>query len=302
MQNTRFVQFSTLDGLKLPGLLHEASRTKQLAIFLHGNGSSSVFYKSERWDQVLAPFIEKGVSILQFNNRGAYHIKNLNRTLPDGTIERRLYGCAYELIEECIYDIDAAIEFGITEGYDTFYLVGFSTGANKICVYHAYAPDPSRISKNILLAGGDDRGIYAHIYGEDQLATWLTLAKQKIADGKGEMIMSEIIEQDIFSYQSWADITDPEGKYNTFPYSSVLNGFPVLKKEMFGEFASIKTPLHVIYGDVDEYAIGAVQGMVEILKRYQPDATYSIIPGANHGFDGHEEYLGQLCATWLIEH
>jgi len=42
---TNLIQFSTTDHLLLPGLLYEPKqKTKKAAIFLHGNGSASVFY------------------------------------------------------------------------------------------------------------------------------------------------------------------------------------------------------------------------------------------------------------------
>jgi predicted alpha/beta hydrolase len=39
------VQIATEDGLTLPGIFYEAQNSKKAAIYLHGNGSSSVFYK-----------------------------------------------------------------------------------------------------------------------------------------------------------------------------------------------------------------------------------------------------------------
>ena len=73
-----FVEFETADGLVLPGLLYNASRSKSCAIFLHGNGSSSVFYDEGGNHVFVEAFAKRGISTLYFNNRGAHIIKKLN--------------------------------------------------------------------------------------------------------------------------------------------------------------------------------------------------------------------------------
>ena len=69
----------------------------------------------------------------------------------------------YELIKECILDIEGAIKFLKTLGYKIFYLAGASTGANKIVVYHYYRRK-NLVTKYILIGGGDDVSIYFNFY------------------------------------------------------------------------------------------------------------------------------------------
>ena len=93
--------------------------------------------------------------------------------------------------EECIEDIDGAISFLSKKGYKEFYLIGHSTGANKICVYNFYKTR-NRIKKYVLVAGGDDTGIYYDMLGMKKFSRLLKEAKTKIKQRKGDEIIKEL--------------------------------------------------------------------------------------------------------------
>jgi len=106
MKLPQIVQIKTEDGLTLPGLFYEIDKSKKAAIFLHGNGSSSVFYSDDLKEEQAKALNNKGISYLLFNNRGAHLIKKLNITKKNGTEERKRFGMAYEKIKDCIKDIE----------------------------------------------------------------------------------------------------------------------------------------------------------------------------------------------------
>src|SRR3990172_10352165 len=105
MKDPSLVRIKTEDGLTLPGLLYESNNSKKVAIQLHGNGSTSVFYFDDRRDEQVKTLDEKGISFLLFNNRGALNIKKLD-VKKNGEVERKRFGTAYEKIKDCIKDID----------------------------------------------------------------------------------------------------------------------------------------------------------------------------------------------------
>lgn len=295
MTNPKFVQFDTSDGLNLPGLLFEAEKSNKAAIFLHGNGSSSIFYLD---DFSLAKELnKKGVSFLMFNNRGAHYIKKLNVNQND-VVERKRYGMTYEKIKECIPDINGAISFLKKAGYHKFYLIGSSTGANKICVYNYYKPK-NDISKYVLVSGGDDMGIYYSILGKDKFNKLLKFSFKKIRECKDEEIICDLLPDEVLSYRSFYDMCNPDGDYNTFPYTEVLEKVKLSSKELFRHFASIKKPTLVIYGENDEYVPWGVDKIYEVLKRYQPSFTYKVIKGTDHKYTNKIPALAKLIAGWL---
>ena len=292
-----FIEFNTKDGLTLPGLLYGGKKDKAAVIYLHGNGSSSVFYAETKNHPLASALAKKNISILYFNNRGAHLVKRL--TIRHGKKEtRKRFGMAYEKIKECVKDIDGAISFLKKRGYRTLYLAGASTGANKICVYNFYKPK-NHIKKYILLCGGDDTGIYYHLLGKSKFWKLLAEAKRKVCAGRGDEMVKEMLPDNFFSYAGFLDIANPDGDYNVFPFYEVLRRIKLSTKPLFRHFKSVKKQSLVVYGDRDEYAWGDVPKIVAILKNYQPHLTYRVIARADHGFKHREKELARTIAAWL---
>ena len=292
-----FVEFETEDGLTLPGLLYKAKGSKKVAIYIHGNGSSSIFYDESEHRDLPKELNNKEISFLKFNNRGAHIIKKLNVKVGEN-VERKKFGCAYEKIKDCVLDIDAALKFLQKLGYTEFYLIGASTGANKICVYNHYRPN-NVFSKHILLCGGDDTGIYYSVLGKERFFSLLNESKEKINKRKGEELIKELLPDEIFSYKGFYDIANPDGDYNCFPFSEALNKAKLSTKPVFRYFKSIKKPSLVVYGENDEYAWGDISKVVDILRSHQPSFDYRIIKGADHGFTEKKSELAKIISDWI---
>lgn len=294
------IHFVTSDNLRLPGLLYSPDHdSKQVAIYLHGNGTASVFYS--KLVEILGKTLTgNGISFFPFNNRGAHLIKSFKQPADHGQ-DRVMYGTAYERIKDCVIDIDSAISFLKTRGYKTFYLIGESTGANKIVVYNYYK-QKNDVSKYILLSGGDDIGLYYQQYEDKLFHKILEKSKKMINSGKGIELVPKYISIYPMSYQSIYDTINPEGDYNIFPYFEILNKLNFTKKHKFREFKTINKPTLVVYGELDEFCYEGANKCVEILKKNTTNkelVTFETLPGADHGFTGHEEKLSNLIADWL---
>lgn len=301
----QLVEFRTDDGLPLPGLLFEPEpATKKVALYLHGNGSSSIFYSVEETTMMAKQLNKAGIAYFPFNNRGANLIHKLNRVTKEG-VEREPYGMVYELIHDCIQDIDGAVKYLKGLGYTTFYLIGSSTGANKICVYDHYKPK-NIFSKYVLLSGGDDSGIYYEEFGEERFMKILKTAKSEISKGNGRMLVPVKLlgNDEWFSYQSILDIIDPDGDYNTFPFNDLMNKLGLSSKPLFKYYSDITKPFLVLYGSEDEYCYGDVKRVVNTLKDHKnPKAKveFKIMQGADHGFEGREQELANIVTDYLTE-
>jgi dienelactone hydrolase len=295
MYNGEFVQFTTEDGLLLPGLLFAAPDSKKVAVHLHGNGSASVFYRhGYETAQILN---KKGISLLMFNNRGAHIIKKF--TIKKGEEEERVsYGTSFEKIKECVFDIDAAVEFLKARGFNTFYLYGHSTGANKICVYNHYKPEHV-FSKFVIEAGGDDTGLHYDELGKEQFFRLLNTAKEKIETGAGEEFVTEIFPSMLYSYAGFYDVCNPDGDYNCFPYIESLKKIVLSTKPLYRYFKEINTPSALIYGANDEYAWGNATACAQLLESMKPEFAYHVVQGADHGFHGKSEEVAGIVADYL---
>lgn len=289
-----FVQFQSKDGLNLPGLLFPANSDK-VAIFIHGNGSSSVFYYNDY--SLPRELLKKGISTLMFNNRGAHLIHKLDK-YDDNQITRSKYGMAYEMIREVVLDVDGALDYLKAKGFKKFYLIGGSTGANKIVVYNKYKPK-NPFDAYVLIAGGDDLGVYFNKLGREGYQELIKDSKEKIEKGKGDEIVKQLLPDYFFSYKSFFDIANPEGDYNIFPYFDYFLKLKLTKKKLFNEFSLINKSSLIIYGEDDEYAWGKVDDVVELLKSIKPEFTYKVIKKADHKFNNQIVYLAKVVADWL---
>ena len=300
-KDTRFVNFNTIDNLPLPGLLFAKTKSEKILINLHGNGGASVFYRPDKYQELAKDAHKAGWDFFAFNNRGS-GITNKIKVLKRGKYFRYMCGTSHELIGDSVKDIDGAIKFLKTLGYKKFALSGFSTGANKICVYH-YKKPKNLISKNLIICGADDSGLFYDEFGKEKFFKILKLCKTKIQKGLGAKLMNpDIINGRCYSYQGMFDILNPEGLYNTFPFLDKTKNLKLAKKKLFKEIKSIKSESLLIYGDKDEYAFNQVAKNVGILKHElesKSNFDYKIIKGADHGFTGKEKQLGNLITNFL---
>ena len=180
-------------------------------------------------------------------------------------------------------------------------MIGSSTGANKIVVYHYYKPK-NKVAKYILLSGGDDTGLYYQIFGKKKFEILLEKCLNQIKNKKGNELISEYLDGDLISYQSLYDIINPDGDYNIFPFNEYINELKLSRKQLFKEYKTINKPTLVVYGENDEYCYGNVAKCVEILKKECPNPrlfTFKIIRNANHGFSGKEKVLVKTIVSRL---
>ena len=291
--------FESDDGLRLAGLLFEPRRHSgaSAVIWLHGNGDSSIF-TSPRTAIVARELVRRGIAFFPFDNRGAHMLKRFRRRGRAGE-DRVEVGMARERILDAVPDIRGAIRHLRGRGYRNIHLAGHSSGANKICVFHSQVAR-SGIRSNILVAGGDDAGLYREQLGKSRYAGTLERARREIDRGSGERMIPAGISHFPLSWSALLDTIDPDGSYNVFPFREVLTGERWSRRPLFGMFRALRQPTLAIYGSDDEYCFGDVEGCVRVLDEHRPkkfEAT--IVEGADHGFSGLGDVLGCEIADWV---
>lgn len=301
------VSVLSTDNLMLPGLLYAPDNpTTKAAVWLHGMGDSGSFYNTVRLNALGAALAGKGIALLGLNNRGAHNRKDLHiadEKLPEA---ERYYlgGTHYELIRDCVKDIDGAAEFLQQRGFRELYLIGHSTGANKICVYDAHT-NRNPFGKYVLAGPGDDTGLFYSELGEVRYYKALSYALKAVKEGSPLKTLPRYTGMHPFSAQAAADILDPDGDYNTFPFYEVT-AKRLGKKPLFEEYKHILRPLLVVFGGNDEYAYtaGDAQAALDIFRNQtNPNITgkcsYQIVPEADHSFHGYEQQFAKVVAEWL---
>ena len=292
----RLIRFEATDKAILSGLLYEPRRrTRRVAVFLHGTGGASI-YDSNRTNLLAAEFTKRNIAWFPFNNRGAHLMRRLR---VHGPKKKSIGGgMAWELIRESIHDIDGVARMLRRRGYRELYLIGHSTGANKIALYDFYRKR-NPFQKYVLLAGGDDVGLTYEQMGPRRFRSALKRAREL---RRSEDLVPKSVSKLPMSWRSLYDMINPDGDYNVFPFLEIMKGIRLSRKPKFRHVRGIRKPALAIYGERDEYCFGDVPRCVEILADAvgpKPNFEFVIMRDADHGFGGYEGELGALMAGWL---
>jgi len=296
------VQFANTNNVLLPGLLYEPeSGSDRILIFLHGSGSSAGFYSVELQNTFGEILTKSGISYLTFTNTGGHVVQKFTKKMGEEE-ERIIAGNAYELIKDCLSDIDGAINFVKSRGYRHIYLIGGSTGANKICVYNFYK-QKNIIEKYVLVSGSDDSGLYYIDVGEEKFHLVLQKCKKEIKKGNGRNLAPKYLYRSLISYQSLFDQINPDGDYNIFPFYWQLNKIKIMIKAPWREIKKINKPTLVIYGNMDEFCYGRVPDCVDLIKKavwIRKNFQFEIIQGADHKYSGKTQELAKKVTKFLV--
>lgn len=286
------VRFEATDGIPLAGVLFEPKQASGRAvIFLHGTGGSSVF-ESKRTNILAAALARAGIAYFPFNNRGAHVMRRMGDAMG---------GFSYELIRECVFDIDGAVRELRRRGYRDITLMGHSTGANKIAVYDHYKPRNS-IKRYILLGGGDDTGLLYQDLGARRFQAALTKARAMIKARRGEELAPPSISKLPMSWRAFHDMANPDGDYNVFPFLETMRGLRLSRKPRFRYLSAIRKPALFLYGEKDEYCVESASKTVAVLADAlgpKPNVELAILADADHGFGGKEEELAGVMMEWI---
>ena len=267
MRSTELVHFEATDGVGLAGLLFAPRRAKSAVIWLHGLGGS--IFDSRRTNILGNLFADRRIAFFPFNNRGAH------------TIRRPPFGAAYEVLRDCVADIDGAVRELRRRGFRDITLAGHSTGANKVAVYDFYE-HRNNVQRYVLLAGGDDTGLLQRELGARRFQTLLAKARERRRS-------NDLMPGRLMSWRAFYDMANPNGDYNVFPFNDATRG-----RKPFRFVAGIRKPALYIYGENDEFGFDA--GL--LAENVGPRSEIVVLKGADHGFKGFENELAALIAEW----
>ncbi len=255
----------TLDGFWTRG----SRRSRTLLVFVHGMGSN--FYKSRFKKTCLSLGPRQGIDVLSFNNRGS---------------ESQV---ADETFSDCLADIDAALAFARSEGYRNVFLLGHSTGCQKITYHQARRRNP--LVKGLILAAlGDDLAIARRDLGKSY-DRWLTRARTLVAQGRGDVKLPPKCLG--FTARRFLSAVDPNCTEATLFH---LDG-------KLAVFRKLKLPLFAVFPEKEQYACIPVSAAAEILRARTRSRDFSsgIIPDADHSFHGNEKECVMACLGWIKE-
>jgi pimeloyl-ACP methyl ester carboxylesterase len=236
-------------------------------LFVHGMGSN--FYRSAFKKAVAAAVRRAGADILLFNNRGA---------------EKDV---ATERFRDCLADLDAAAAFARRHGYRRLFLIGHSTGCQKINYWMTRRND-RRVGGLVLAAIGDDLAIARRDLGRDYPAM-IRLAKARVRRGRGDTRMPEKCLG--FAAHRFLSAAEPSSiEAGLFDFAGDLR-----------VFRRVTCPVLALFPENEQYACIPVKEMAHILAARTRSTAFAaeIIPDADHSFHGREREAAAAIVRWV---
>lgn len=151
---TAFCRVNTVDKLRLTGLLFEPEIGSKTGI-LHLHGRAGNFYGNGFLDAMADVYTKAGFAFLSVNTRAHDHIADFR---IGQTEKLRRIGSAFDVFEECVFDIETWLEFFRSRGYEKIILQGHSQGGAK-AVYFLNQKPQSDIIALVLASPADAVGL-----------------------------------------------------------------------------------------------------------------------------------------------
>lgn len=271
----------TRDGLRLPMLHFESNKKDICVICIHGMcGTIIDNYFATVWGKLLA---KNDIGFIYEHNRG-HSIEN-DIVMKDGSFKR--CGCMYEIFEDCIYDIDLAIQTAKEKGYKRIILLGHSLGCNKV-IYYYYKKHPNILG--MILASAPDM-IESHLLIEPDYEELSKEAKENIDKNQPTKLLHKMIED--YMYMS------SQTYYNWFHKNSNLNNLPIISNpKNWEQLETIDVPILTFSGSKDEdYYLH-----LDLLKEKATNCKnfeYQIIENTGHTYQEKELETGTLILNWI---
>lgn len=286
----KFIRFNTKDKLILHGLLYEPDAITQKVV-LHIHGMAGNFYENSFLDSMAKTFTDNDWAFMTINTRGHDYIADF----PTTESKYKRIGNAYEVFEECVYDIRATLDTLETGGFTEIALQGHSLGAPKVAYYIATTQD-SRISKLILLSSADMVGLAE---ADPNYQKLMLLAQTMVKEGKGrEILPDRIFAEDgwegyLLSAQTYIDLSKRDQPVD------IINTYDRSKPSALSE---IRVPILAIFGSEDNAVIMPVDEALMVIKekaKQCPSFDTAIIAKAPHSYAKHEDKLAETIIEWL---
>lgn len=295
--NLQKVYFETEDGVELCGLLHEPeSKTEKIVIAIHGMQSNCM---KKRDDILAGEIIKNNISYFCFNNRGHDLVNSITKK-QDGKLNKILSGSSLECIEDCYYDIKAAILKMLEKGYKEIHLQGHSLGCTKIVYTYTKMKKQNEIEllnkiKSIILLSMVDIPVAINFFFQNDTNELISYMEEEKRKGNGQKLIS--VQGAILPMcpNTFLNFVRDNKNIDFARYSEELYDF----KELNG----IDVPLFMRWGNKNELIMQEADKLVEVMKNKIKNKVCDIgyIDGAGHNYRGKENELASQIINFFIK-
>ncbi len=217
--HTQLCSFKAADNERLHGLLFTPPKTQSdlALVFVHGVAMNFYLPPLAVFGQRLA---ERAYHCFVINTRGHDWISRPGNLTKFG-------GSAHENLENCLFDLDGALDYLKRRGYRRFILVGHSLGAIKSIIYQGTRQRSDVIG--VVSCSAPKQFYSERIARQPKFRELIERSEAMVAEGKGEELMSIAVgaTPGIFSARTHLNKYGKDDRNDCRPYAKRL-GCPLL--------------------------------------------------------------------------
>ncbi len=283
--NCQILTILTPKKFILNGLYFGPSKPKNLYIYLHGLGGNMLSHA-----ELTEKIVNSSAGVSVFNNRGAGLINGVKKVdlKKDSGYSYQKAGSAHEVFTECVDDIAGAIESAKKIGAKNIYLMGHSTGCQKI-IYYLAKKKIDNIQGAILLAPMSDYPSALIDKKASHKAEFY--ARKLVKAGRDHELLPENIWPSLIDAQRYLSLYTPDSAEEIFTYAS--NQEPKLLKK-------VKVPLLIVLAGDDQHRDRPVAEIADWFKINRRVDKIKIIKNSQHHFKGFTKNIVKEINSWQI--
>jgi pimeloyl-ACP methyl ester carboxylesterase len=269
---TELCSFKTADGERLHGLLFTPIDAKSdlALLFVHGVAMNFYLPPLVIFGQELAA---RGHHSFVINTRGHDWISRAGNLTKFG-------GSTYENLEDCVVDLNGALDFLQHKDYRRFVLVGHSLGAIKSIIYQGTEQRPDVVG--IVSCSAPKQFYSERIARQPKFRELIEQAEKMVGEGKSEDLMFIAVgaTPGIFTARTHLNKYGKDDRNDCRPHAKHLG-----------------CPLLAIVGGAEppffhEYAR-------EIVAAAGHGSLYKCVDGASHFYNRHTAEFVEIIHQWL---
>lgn len=278
----QIVSTKSSDGFHFKGLLSEAKDSKKIIIHIHGMAGSILF--NEYYPFMHTHYPDSGYSFLAGQHRGSGTVTAFTRNSGSG-----ICGSAFEKFEDCVYDIQAWIDFAKSKGYEEIWLQAHSLGPSKIAYYISQTKNHG-ISGLIFISPSEMVGlVHDEEVGQKDYNLMYPEAKKLQKEGKGNVLLSHTLwGENLLSADTFLNLFDEGTHAAIFNFANESLGWDVVN--------SIDIPVIAFTGTKDDgiEPVAVPEKAMKMLEKElknSPGVKTVVYEGADHSFNGFGEKI-----------
>lgn len=278
---------TTTDGFPLHGIFVSSLGAQRTLIHTHGTGGN--FFWNDFYPNIANACHSSGVSFLAVNSRGS-GIVELEKGSPGA-------GISLEIFEDCLKDIDAWIEFAISQGSKSVVLEGHSFGIGKVTYYMTKGKYRELVEKVIFLGTNGVYQTQQHYLNKLGIPPeqYLEEAKGFLSKGEGTALL-----RDPFALAGYYPAS-ARTYINFFtPGSELFRSTQMARETEGGYRQTIKVPLLWILGDQleKEYLFAPFKEAFALVRAENPQVEIHQLP-CDHGLHGQENETASIIEGFI---